>query len=141
MTNKAPNQNDKKNIYFLITIAVLIACATFFAGVKWGTKKSLAPQTACTAPANNQPVQNVNQSKSDVAVGQITAKDDLSFTVKMADGSLKKIIFSDSTIVRKTDLVKPSDLDVGRQITVNGKNNPDGTLSAQNINARPTAQN
>lgn len=68
--------------------------------------------------------------------GEITAKDDKSITIKGRDGSSKIIYFSDSTEIGKTVDGSASDLNTGEQVLVNGKSNPDGSVSAQNIQIR-----
>lgn len=75
----------------------------------------------------------------DFTNGEVTAKDDKSITVKTRDGSSKIIYFSDSTLIGKATQGSISDLNTGNQVSVNGKSNPDGTLSAQNIQIRPDA--
>jgi len=69
--------------------------------------------------------------------GNITAKDDKSITVQNQDGSSKIIYFSDTTFVGKADKGSISDLTNGQQIMVNGKSNPDGSITAENIQIRP----
>lgn len=71
------------------------------------------------------------------ASGQIISKDDKSIDLKERDGSTKIIFFSDSTTVGKAVSGGVSDLSVGQQIVANGKSNPDGSLTAQNIQIRP----
>ena len=126
----------------IATIAVIIfGAGMFFAGTRWEAKKLTTQfEKDKAALQENQRPQNPNQSNPSVAVGEITAKDDVSFMVKLQDGSEKKIIFSDETTVRKTEVVKALDLNVGQLVTVSGKSNEDGTLQAQNVSVRPAVQ-
>ncbi len=70
-------------------------------------------------------------------VGEIISKDDKSITVKMADGSTKIVILSDSTTYSKTDTGSRDDLNVGTQVGVFGTDNSDGSVSAQNVQLNP----
>jgi hypothetical protein len=70
-------------------------------------------------------------------VGEIISQEDRSFTVKMADGSTKIIILSDSTTYTKTDAGSKDDLKVGSQVGIFGTENSDGSLTAQNVQLNP----
>jgi len=80
-------------------------------------------------------------ANEDFSAGEITGKDDKSITLKTRDGSSKIVYFSDSTSIGKSEQGSVSDLSVGQQIMANGKSNPDGSLSAQNIQIRPAQSN
>jgi hypothetical protein len=146
---------QKKNI---ITGAVILAVAggMFYGGAVY-EKNSLSSQgllrnintQAGNRPAGAQQGQGrqggamgsggANRG-GDFAVGQITAKDDKSITIKAPDGSSKIVFFSDSTTVGKATQAMTADLNIGDQVTVNGKSSADGSLSAQNIQIRPSQQ-
>lgn len=78
-----------------------------------------------------------NRGAGDFSGGQITAKDDTSVTVKTRNGSSQIVFFSPSTTIDKSFSGSSSDLSVGQRIMANGKNNPDGSLAATNIQIRP----
>ena len=66
-------------------------------------------------------------------MGQIISKDATSFNVKMPDGSSKIVFYSDTTTVGKSTPGSASDLTVGQQVRVNGQDNADGSVAAQNV--------
>jgi hypothetical protein len=144
----------KKQLITSIVIAAIIAGGIgFYAGMRYGKSQ---PRERNAQIRNGQPGQdpapygtgqgrqfggirsNPNgQPGSDFTTGEITGKDDKSITIKTRNGGSKIIFFSDSTTVGKSEQGSASDLNNGQQVMVNGKNNTDGTISAQNIQIRP----
>ena len=127
---------------------VIIAGVSFFGGVKYDQSKSVALTTgnqnfsaqggqmrALGTGANGAPrgVRVMNGG----ATGSIVAKDATSITVALRDGGSKIIFLSANTIVSKTDAGTTSDLMVGKEVSVNGTPNADGSITAQSIQLRP----
>ena len=133
---------NKKNSIIILLAVVIFGALMFWGGTKWEAKKLTAQfanqKTAALAQRPQNP--NQNQTRPDIAAGEITAVGSADFTIKTNDGSTKKVLFSDSTTERQMTVTKVSGLQVGQQVSVLGKNNADGTLAAQNIIIRPTAQ-
>jgi hypothetical protein len=140
-----------KNITAVAVLALLVGTGAFYGGTIY-EKSSLTSQGLLRDRTNGQfqgqggqrrgpggmGPGGVNGGAGDFTAGDITAKDDKSITLKTRDGSSKIIYFSDSTSVGKAVSGGLTDLATGEQVTVSGKNNPDGSLSAQNIQIRPT---
>ncbi|OIO07392.1 hypothetical protein CO115_00755 [Candidatus Falkowbacteria bacterium CG_4_9_14_3_um_filter_36_9] len=55
----------------------------------------------------------------------------------MRDGGSKIVFLSDSTSIGKTTDGTVADLEAGKQVTINGKDNSDGSVTAQSIQIRP----
>lgn len=115
-----------------VLLLVVFGVAMFWAGAKWQ-----APQKIVVENLNSQPEQapspRVPSERIERLAGEIVAKDDISFMLKQKDGSLKKIIFTKNTPVRKTKLLNSADLNTGDAISVSGKSNSKGTFDAQII--------
>ena len=68
--------------------------------------------------------------------GEILAKDATSITIKGRDGSSKIVLYSGSTEVSKFAAGSIDDIAVGKFVSVNGKTNSDGSITAQLIQVR-----
>jgi len=77
-----------------------------------------------------------NQLGSSFITGEIISKDEKSINVKLQDGSSKIIFFSDTTEINKFITGSSSDLEVGKTITISGKENQEGSITAQSIQLR-----
>lgn len=70
--------------------------------------------------------------------GDIIFKDNQSITVKMRDGSSKIVFFSDATEISKFVAGASADLGVGKTVSVMGKTNSDGSITATSVQLRPS---
>lgn len=145
---------DKKYIIGAVVLVLAVGAGAFYGGMKYdqvqrasqfaargggfgqpgsgGTTGRTGGQRGTGAPGGIQ-----NGGAGDFSGGQITAKDDTSVTVKTRNGSSQIVFLSPSTTVGKSVSGSASDLSVGQEILANGKNNPDGSLAATNIQIRP----
>ncbi len=69
--------------------------------------------------------------------GTILSMDDKSITLKLRNGGSQIIFFGDSTSILKSDTGAKSDLAVDQNITVTGKTNSDGSVTANSIQIMP----
>ncbi|MDO8436093.1 MAG: DUF5666 domain-containing protein [bacterium] len=72
--------------------------------------------------------------------GEVLDKDEKSLTLKMSDSGSKIVFFSSSTQISKTTDGAINDIEVGKQITVSGNQNSDGSYTAKMIQLKPSAQ-
>lgn len=70
-------------------------------------------------------------------IGEVVSQDNQSLTLSIKDSGTKIVFFSSSTQVMETKQVSLSDITVGSSLMVNGKQNTDGSLTAQSIQIRP----
>lgn len=143
----------QKNIFLaVISTAIIAGGAAFYGGIKYG--KGGMPDFRSLTPEQRQQrfqqlgIQGIggtggrfgNSTGNNFAVGEIISKDDKSITLKLRDGGSKIVFFSDSTEISKFADGDKNDLQVGKNILVNGKTNSDGSLTAQTIQLRPEIQ-
>lgn len=125
---------------------VIVAGGAFYAGMQYQTTKSTisSQQQNTGARGINGFDRNGNignrgggTGQGGLSSGEIISKDDTSVTVKLRDGGSKIIFYSPSTSIMKSDSGTIEDLVVGQQITANGTQNTDGSITAQSIQIRP----
>jgi hypothetical protein len=146
---------NKKIWTLIIIVAVIVGVASFYGGTLY-EKSSLTKLGLLRSGANSQRQGSIqgggqnrpsgfarggaNGQNGSFIGGSVIAKDDKSITVKAQDGSSKIVFFSGSTTVGKSVSGSASDLANGQQVMVNGTANPDGSVTAQNIQIRPSDQ-
>jgi hypothetical protein len=152
------------NKLIVIVTAVVVGGGAFFGGMKYAESKS--PQGR-VSQADFQNLQNLSPEERQqrlqelganagagfrggagggqrggggLTAGEIIVKDDKSLIVKLQDGGSKIVFLSDSTEITKSAAGALSDLEVGKNITINGTANSDGSVTAQSIQLRPNLQ-
>lgn len=136
----------QKTIGIIIAVAVIIGGAAFWSGTKYQQSKKPA---FGMGPAGqfNAGIDRFNANSNGVAnranlsrgtSGDVLAKDDSSITIKLSNGGSKIILYSSTTLINKMTTGSADDLSVGEFVTVMGTTNTDGSLTAQNIQIRPT---
>ena len=129
----------KQNIMItLIVVAIATAAAGFFAGIKYQQGK----QTAAFRQFGNgglrgQGGQNGTRGGFRPVAGEVMKADETSVTVKLADGSSKIVLFNDKTHVSKAADATKADITTGMTVAVFGTENPDGSITAQNVQLNP----
>lgn len=133
----------KNKIIFAI-IVIIIGVGAFYAGVKYGQRgfSTGGPQGFNRGDFQNLPGGAAGRFQGRTAganflFGEITAKDEASITVKLPAGGSRIIFYSESTEIGKFVKASAADLEIGKTISVNGKANSDGSITAQSIQVRP----
>src|SRR3989338_2216675 len=150
-----------KLIAIVIATAVVVGGGAFFGGMKYAESKSPRGRVSQADLQNLSPEERQQRLQelganagagfrggagggqrggSGFTAGEIISKDDKSITVKLSDGGSKIVFLSDSTTVSKMTDGTKSDLEIGKQVTVNGSTNSDGSVTAQSIQLRPNLQ-
>lgn len=131
---------NKKTKLWVIIGFVLVAIISFYIGSKSGSKAIVAIDQA----NQNQGVNGVRRGGMRGGMGggfvggSIVSIDATSMTVAMRDGSSKIVLFNTATPVMKMVAGTQSDLAVGKEVTITGTPNPDGSVTAESISLRPT---
>lgn len=138
----------KKLIPFIL-VAVIIGVGAFFGGMKYGESKKSAGGNFpginnLSAEERQQRIQqmggtarNGNGQNVGFVNGDVISKDEKSITVKLRDGGSKIVFYADTTEISKFASGNSSDLEIGKSVTVTGKTNSDGSVTAQSIQVRP----
>ncbi len=131
----------KNSLIITIIVAVIVGAGAFYAGMQY--QKSQRP-TFGNGQFSRQ-FQNGQAGQSGArqgfgarpVTGEIISSDDKTVTVKMQDGSSKIVILSDKTSINKAAEATVADLKSGERISAFGTENPDGSITAQNIQLNP----
>ncbi len=132
-----------KNFIIIIAITALVGTGGFLGGMKYAQTGDL------TSEERQQKFQEMgmadigagagrvsNRTSAGFASGEIISKDEQSITIKLPDGGSKIIFYSDSTEISKFVNGVSDDLEIGSSVTINGKTNQDGSITAQSIQLR-----
>ncbi len=138
-----------KKLLLIIIAIIIVGGGAFYGGMKYSQNKS---------PFSNLSRQNFQNLSSEqrqqlfqgnvggnmqkgvgkgtgagFLKGEVIDKDEQSLTLKMMDGSSMVIFFSGSTEISKTAEGLINDIEIGKQITVSGDQNSDGSYTAKTI--------
>ncbi len=135
------NKIDLKNKYVIVAI-VAVVILSFYGGVKYGSKnKQVSLGQSNFASRGGMGMRNGpgGVMGGSFVSGEIIGKDQNSITIKLRDGGSKIIFLSSSTEISKFVSGLPADLESGKTVTISGKQNPDGSVTAETIQLRPQA--
>ncbi|MCX6740390.1 MAG: hypothetical protein NTZ49_04130 [Candidatus Parcubacteria bacterium] len=131
--------NKNSIIVIVIIIVIAIGCGSFYGGMVYGKSQSRPrnfPGMTGQGPNGNMRGQ---ANGANFTNGEVIAKDDQSLSIKIRDNGSKIILFSASTKISKSVDGTAEDLAVGQNLMITGKENSDGSISAETIQIRPVA--
>ena len=131
----------KKIIPIIIILIIAIGGGAFYGGMKYTqskTQQRFTQRFGQSGSATGTFGGNLgNRTGAGFATGEIISKDEKNVTIKLRDGGSKIIFYSDTTEVGKFVSGTPNDLEIGKTVIVNGKENQDGSITADSIQLRP----
>ncbi len=133
----------KSSIVSFLVGAVIVGGSSFYGGMHYA--QSQTPQRGngmFAIMGNNGAIRGQRNGRGGMmgggfTGGEIIAKDDKSITIKMPDGGSKIIFYSGSTEIGKFTSGAPTDLIIGKIVSVRGSVNQDGSITAQSLQLRP----
>ena len=131
----------KKTLLSILVVAVVVGGGSFYGGMKYAENKAASDRQQRIQQFGGSGTEfrnggSGNRTAGGFASGEILSKDDKSITIKMRDGGSKIIFFSDTTEIGKFVNGASSDLEVGKNVSINGIANSDGSITAQTIQLR-----
>ncbi|MGB9707574.1 MAG: hypothetical protein ACPL1D_02375 [Microgenomates group bacterium] len=121
-----------KNLFSYLLIIIISLGIGFYAGILYQKNQQ---QTRLSQFGNFR--QGQIQSRFNPGMrsvnGEIIKKDNDSLTIKLRDGSTKIVFITEKTNISMPQKAKIDDLKEKETIFVIGQQNPDGSISAENI--------
>ena len=122
--------------YLILAISVVIfSVGGFVGGMKYQQSKTGQP-----APQGQRQNRFGGQNVVRPVAGEILSVDDKTIVVKLVDGSSKIVLWSDKTTLNKAGEATKSDLKIGVRVAAFGTANPDGSVTAQNVQINPAGR-
>lgn len=138
---------SKKCIIASAIIVVIVAGISFYVGTFFGSRSNSGPNFSEFSQNGNRTgfnPSNLNggarNASAGVNFGEIISIENGQITVKLDNGGSKLLFIQDSTIVSKSVEGNIGDLSKGTNITFQGTNNSDGSITAQSIQIRPSQE-
>ena len=129
----------KKHLTVWIIVTVVLVGIAYYGGDKHGQSVAQATQSQMRAQGGAGGTRAGGRFGSGAGMisGSVLSKDDTSMTIKMRDGSSRIVLYTASSQILKSAAGTAGDVGVGSQISVQGTQNSDGSVTAQMIQIRP----
>lgn len=137
-------KNTNTNLIAIATlVGVIAAGGGFFGGMKYQQSKRTqftAMMSGGQGRMGGAPNAMRGKGTARPVYGEVIKADEKSITVKSRDGSSKIVLLSQTGQIYKAVAGTASDIIIGTQVSVFGTPNPDGSVTAENIQIASTAQ-
>ena len=143
-----------KTLLIVLAAVIIVGGGAFYGGMKYAQSRAPQGRFSQTDFQNLSPEERqqrfqqlgqnggrMRQAGAEFTTGEIISKDDKSITVKLPGGGSKIVFYSDTTEVGKFVNGALNDLEADRTVSMNGKTNSDGSMTAQSIQIRQLAPN
>lgn len=130
----------KKNpILIVVLVAIIVGALAFYGGMMvTGSSSSGNGERRNFNPNFNGSGFGRNGGQNGGFVnGTVLKMDNTSITVQSRDGTSRIVFLSDMTKIQKSVEGTVSDLSIGKQVRVTGKQGSDGTVAADNVQILP----
>lgn len=131
-----------KNIAIAAVVVILSSGVSFYAGTKY--RSSTSPQTTFSGRNGAFVRQGAGQQaggrqiiRGRPIIGEVISQDEGGVTIKLPDGSSKIVAMSAKTTISKTTNTTKDELQPGAKVAAFGIENPDGSVTADNIQLNP----
>jgi hypothetical protein len=124
----------QKNIIVVGAVALIIGLAGGYFGNQAFTPKRSTTGTRGTG-VNGQFRQTASGQRN--TFGQIQDISTDKLTLKARDGSSQIVLLTTDTTYEKTTTATQSDFQSGTSVVINGKSNPDGSVTATSVQTAP----
>lgn len=128
----------------MIVVVLIVGSISFYGGLKFQEnkfKQTNAFQYQAQGTGENGRFQQAGRRGLRPENGEILDRDEKGITIKLRDGQSKIILFSNKTVIKKTQEATKNDLKKGEQVVIFGSENTDGIVSAENIQLNPNWKN
>ena len=131
-----------QTIIIPILLLVVVAGGAFFAGMKYdqSRRSTFARQAGNSTLGQRGGMMGGNRAGLRPVTGTIVSSDQNTLTVKLFEGSSRIVLLTDKTTINKAAEGTKEDLKAGETVAVNGTDNADGTVTAQNIQLNPVVR-
>ncbi len=126
-------------------IAGLVGVAAFFGGTKYSDMQRTNQRGSMMRQfQNGQGAPNGasdfrgNRTGGRPVVGEVMSVDASTMTVKLADGTSKIVVLSETTTVSETASAEKTSIKVGSKVGAFGTDNADGSVTAQTVQLNPS---